>query len=232
MLALIPTVGRTPLLGGLVRVLLGDGVRVAVVDASPEPPGKHCRDVAMLCGTNDLCGYYSRPGQNIYAAWNEGIGAGCVSGEQVLILNDDITIEPGSALEVGRMLKDSGFAILGFDSREKEVVDRLDGPGEPRVWEVPGTYDRGHGIPMFAFAVDPMLCARCDESYCWWFGDDDLVYATVGIGGKVGIAHRIHVIHEGGASNEKHPGPDLRPKGWLQHDRELFERKWSGRAVA
>lgn len=236
MLAVIPTVGRSPFLRELVSVLLCDAITVIVIDAHPNGCGPSFISIAQADFDHPRMNWMIRPWP-IYRSWNFALDHAELRADTVLVLNDDIILESGSAHAMEKLLAESGFALLAFDARDRESVFNLDGPGRAQVYSVAGVYEPKcefglHGLGMFAFAANPAITARCDERFQWWYGDDDLIYSTVASGGRVGIAHRIHVQHpQEGTSSPPHAADDLRPPGWRKHDRALIREKWDGVAA-
>ena len=213
MIALIPTINRSPLLGALLDVLVSDGVEVIIIDGSDE-------HVAKYPGVTRL-----RAKQNIYKSWNHGLDAGSASGENVLILNDDIILQPGAAMKMDALLSRSEFGIVSFFD-----VNRLDQlrikrahPDKALVATTPAAIaGKGHAICGYAFAANPAKCARCDEGFLWWCGDDDLFYATVRNRHHVGVALGIEVQHPTEGTSSDGISSWL-PYGWKAHDFDRLE---------
>lgn len=218
MLAVIPSIGRTPLLTTLVQTLLAASARVLVVDN-----GVGASRPLIAAPIHPMMEWFHRPGWGIYRTWNFGLD--CVEfmddEDQVLILNDDVILKLGAAFVICKLLRESGFALLGFDNRRDILTD------PPAVRELPATTRNGHSVGMFAFAANPGLCARADERFQWFCGDDDLVRATLQKGGRVGVAEGVPILHMGPDTSSAN-GVDVRPPGWRDHDFALMQEKWGG----
>lgn len=207
-LAIIPTIYESPYFDDLCSELWGEDVKViAVCNRAFDGP---------LCADGTYATHLQRPTWGIYRTWNFGMRLGAHLGVPVLVLNDDIILEPGAATTVCDELAKGDWAVLGFDYK----------PGWWRRGPSPtyGTYRHG-GVGGFAFGVNPKLCARTDRRFKWWGGDDDLMFATRAAGGKVGIMGGAGVRHPQ-PSLSAHAHPELLPEGWYTHDRELLQAKW------
>lgn len=109
-------------------------------------------------------------GINLHRWWNTGIdylrARGC---DHVAILSDDVVIDAGTLPALSAALDASGATIA-----------------------VPVT----PGSPMFAFMLNTAHGVRGDESYAWWYGDNqilwdaDLAHGTVSV--PEAFARHIH----------------------------------------
>jgi len=226
--AVIPTIGKSDLLIPLLAHLLEEGVRfVYLPDNSGNiAHGLDCQIAdhpsseafivmeAVTAGRIDK----ARSTGTIYQSWNRGmdITSDCAP---LLVLNDDIILEPGAISECVRHLSWQ-TPVMGFNYFTQlplsHVVDQ-------DVMYVKGTYREG-GLGGFAFAVLPNSCPRVDDRFRWWYGDDDLIRRVHSQGKRAGIALHAYV---------KHPVPSTsgNQMGWLgeavAHDTELFHKLWA-----
>lgn len=252
MIAIIPSIGRSPRLTALVRTLLDDGVEVRVVDNSAKRPSGDV--LRMLQAASDEGGVSAewsndvsftgglrldyRPGQGIYRTWNEALDLGAARGENVLVLNDDVAVEPGAAAAIEKILVDSGYAIVSFfDPTLPNQVALLPKNPETLISDttIPAASGVAHGICGAAFAVNPLRAARCDERFLWYCGDQDLFYSTAASGQRIGIAHSVRVDHlpDGVTAGTPREIVDaILPEGWLEHDVALVTEKWTSRRDA
>jgi hypothetical protein len=222
MIAVIPSIGRSPLLAPLVRTLLDDGVAVRVVDNTTHGIGAS-RDLLDDVLENPRLLWLAVPGQGIYRTWNYGLDLGDRQYGNVLVLNDDIVLRPGAATEMDALLTRSGFGVLSFFDRsrlDQLRIRRACGGNAIAATTNSARVGKGHGICGYAFAANPSKCARCDEEYIWWCGDDDLFYGTARGGSHVGIAFSVQVEHPKDGTSSEHV--EL-PYGWKAHDIDRLE---------
>ena len=209
MLAIIPTINRSSLLDPLLETLLGDGVRVVIVDGSndrhPTVPNVH-RIYAKW---------------NIYKTWNYGLDLGKVQGDSsVFVLNDDIVLKPGSLIEMDAVVRKSGLDVVSFfdQSRRSHLrFEALFGTHTLCRRSTPDNSVRGHELCGYAFAVNPSTCPRFDEEFFWWCGDDDMFYRAEHRGHGIGIACWLNVEHPK-ASASSDDLDSVLPYGWKAHD--------------
>jgi len=243
MIAIIPSIGRSPRLTTLVRTLLDDGVTVHVVDNARDKQTKAVIDMvssgAGVFNGSDRVRVYWRPGQGIYKTWNYGLDLGASRGENVLVLNDDIVLEPGAAVAIEKILDASGFGIVSFfdSGLPNQVALR---PADPSILiadtTIPASFGRAHGLCSYAFVANPKLCARADERFIWYCGDPDFFYTTAKSGARIGVAHSVTVQHFD-KPGQTTGTPDevvneILPKGWREHDIALIHEKWGPNAGA
>lgn len=215
-LALIPSVGATPLLVALVDRLADEDIQAVIVDNYPGPDREDWTDT-LLAATRQAR-YLWRPDWGIYRSWNFGIRAGRRLKCPVLILNDDIILPAGSASTMIRALGYwPEFGLLGFNYGAHVATP-------PGVVIARGTY-RNRGIGGFAFGVNPGQCALVDERFKWWGGDDDLIQSTLRLGYGTGVLSSATVEHPT-PSLTANANPGLLPPDWAEHDRSLLLEKW------
>jgi hypothetical protein len=222
MIAVIPSIGRSPLLKELVRTLLSDGVEVHVIDNSSGGQRPSFRLVKEWVRDSRLK-VVEIPLQSIYRTWNEALDLGASRDENVLILNDDIILQPGSAVEMDDLLKRSGFGILSFFDRsrlDQLRMKRASGGSVIIATTNSARVGKGHALCGYAFAANPLKCARANEGFIWWCGDDDLFYGTARGGAHVGIAFSVGVEHPKDGTSSEHV---QLPYGWKAHDLDLLE---------
>jgi hypothetical protein len=242
MLAIIPSIGRSPRLGPLVRTLVDEGVRVRVVDNSKDAPSASLAEILSDAHFGDVDEARLvldwRPGQGIYRTWNEGLDAGFDRGENVLVLNDDVVIAPGAAAAIEKILVDSGFAIVSFfDPGLPNQVELR--PKDPRTLlaetSIPAAAGVAHGLCGYAFAANPARASRCDERFIWYCGDQDFFYSTAASGQRIGIAHSVEVLHlenEATSGTPRDVVDAILPEGWCERDVALITEKWTKRRDA
>ena len=154
--AVIPTRFHPPQLAPLLTLLEADGVQTHVLESG------------------DF-------GHRIYAMWNEGVKRAALGGaDYVAVLNDDITILPGTLPLMAHALgTDPLVGVVYPDVRVP--LDVL--PTEPLTLEsTKGSWGPG-GMTGFCFMFrTPLFLPVFDESYRWWYGDDDFEERVRGAG--------------------------------------------------
>jgi hypothetical protein len=143
--AVIPTRFHPPQLEPLVALLEADGVDVILLESESF-------------------------GHRIYRGWNEGVKIAQEFGaEYVAILNDDITVLPGTLPLMADALR--LYISAGIVYPDVRVpLDRL--PSKPyEVEHTEGTWGAG-GMTGFCFMFHAGT-VTFDECYHWWYGDDD-----------------------------------------------------------
>ncbi|HVE28298.1 MAG TPA: glycosyltransferase [Sporichthya sp.] len=205
---MIASVGRSnETLIPLTETLIEDGVEVLVVDNRGE------LDASIL---DDRVRYHRCEGFNVFQAWNVGIRAARLEGDDwVAVLNDDIVLEYSACSRVAETLKArTDVWIAGFDyERHKRLGLR----------EAVGSF-REHGIGGFAFMLRPESRLEFDPLFNWWGGDDDLVYTCRFMGGKAMVVEGVHVQHPPGGGTSSQHYPEVMAE--LGSDRLLLQAKW------
>jgi GT2 family glycosyltransferase len=127
-------------------------------------------------------------GHRIHRMWNDGLDrlADC---DYVAMLNDDIRILPGTLPFMARVLdKHLEVGIVYPDIR----VPFASLPTEVRLEETEGSWGRG-GMTGFCFMFRPG--PKFDESYQWWYGDDDFEERMRLSGKKVCRVVGLPIVH-------------------------------------
>lgn len=209
-LAVIPTIGESPLLPDLLHLLGEEKVDVLLLIN---------RD-GVVFTTPATTNVLWLPGLSIYREWNLGVGIAQRAGYDVAaILNDDIELAPGALRRAAGLLVDSSMVAAGLDYFDG-AADR-----QPALRQVRGTYRHG-GVGGFAFLVKPEFYLGVDEQFEWWGGDDDLMFQYEAQGHTVGIADGCPVTHVSETTARRH----LWTYEARARDRERFEAKYPGRA--
>lgn len=162
-------------------------------------------------------------GWSFYKMWNDPwMRASVEQFDAVALLNDDITLAPGSLAEAFKVLmssEDIGLVGLNYERRVKLGVS-----GSAGSRPASGSY-RNHGIGGHAFLVKAStwgIVPPIDERYHLWYGDDEMFANMAAFGYELKIALGAPVDHEESTTTNKHP--ELLAKTAL--DRELFESKF------
>jgi hypothetical protein len=201
--AVIPTAGR-PCLHDCIAAVRDqiDGV-IAVVNNGYN--GTDLSSAAVMRDTN--------PEPNISRWWNIGLDAvarRCVEQEisqwNVIVLNDDTVMAPGSVDVLTSGLRRHAGVHLAFCGPEEKLLTR---PGPDR-------------ITGWCFALRGEGGLRADEELQWWAGDNSLDWSARLLGGSVIVPGVKHThLHPNGYTVAN---PKLTEQAG--RDMELFVKKW------
>jgi len=208
-IAVIPTRYHPPELEALVTVLDADGIDHIVMESED---------------------YDHR----IYRMWNIGVEMAW-DARTTVILNDDVTLLPGSLPLMERALW-SNPAPAGWVTPEwptlavvyPDVNAPWSLPDQPTVQRTTGTWGAG-GMTGFCFMFrTDLLLPRFDESYHWWYGDDAFEQGVRDAGYGVGRVSGVPIRHtpDGSASQR---WDELRPL--IEQDRARWDASWELRTV-
>lgn len=209
--AIIPSGHRPQELANLVHDLVDPGgVRVIIVDTGYDRITISHPNVVVLQDREKPI--------NIQRWWNTGLRSvyfyqdQMAPGEEftVAVLNDDLRVPPGFVQQ------------LDANIQREEAAAACPAPGMRTVaFKVD---QRGNTLRMlgFAFALRGSLKLEADESFLWWYGDNDLDWRCRDLGG---------VVHVGGSwEGFAHLYPDQSTVGELAEqagrDRQTFVQKW------
>lgn len=223
--AVIPTIGRSALLGPLLLTLLADPECVLIeAPCNDLTIEKHPVWVAQYAFADIAAGrdriVAPFRSATIYESWNLALDHARYVGLPLAVLNDDITLHPGSIQEALLYAPAPGehVGIVGLNY-ERRVSEGI-GNDRPNWRIANGTY-RNHGIGGHAFIVGANNPARVDPRFRWWYGDDDLIRKTRQLG--------LHCVVALGAPVD-HPVPSTsgNQMPWLNQaiseDRALWEQ--------
>ena len=197
--AVIPTRYRPPELAPLVEQLLADGVQPIVLESAD---------------------YDHR----IYRMWNAGVEKARIIGAgEVAILNDDVTLLPGSLPLMAQALRSDPFAAVVY-------------PDVNAAWSLPATWSleatRGTwgagGMTGFCFMFRTALRQPFDEAYHWWYGDDAFEDEVRRTGLRVCRVVGLPIRHVGNGSASKR-WAELAPL--IEQDRARWDAhtaRWAG----
>lgn len=143
---------------------------------------------------------------NIQRWWNTGIDiARANGGEYIAVLNDDLILKDNPINKIVQGMKKEG-AILGYPH--------------------PHTGNGATHTAGYCWVLDLSSGIRTDETYRWYFGDDDLLLQVLGLGKAVYVPAEVEHMHGvvGTAQSE-----------YLQQltvlDKKYFIEKWKKRFV-
>jgi hypothetical protein len=143
---------------------------------------------------------------NIHRWWNTGIDiARANGGEYIAVLNDDLILKDNPINKIVQGMKEEG-AILGYPH--------------------PHTGNGATKVAGYCWVLDLSSGLRTDETYRWYFGDDDLLLQVLGLGKAVYVPAEVEHMHGivGTAQSQ-----------YLQQltllDKKYFIEKWTKRFV-
>lgn len=171
------------------------------------------------------------PDWSLYRLWNEGVGTAIEHGANyIAVLNDDITILPGTLPEMATMLRRwPAVGVVYPDWRRPTAAGfRMKEARQTISWEyagrtpTEGTWGAG-GMSGFAFMFRADLGIPFDEGYQWWFGDDAFEEAVRAKGLLVARIDGLPIDHTPGQSAAQLPSEEV--AGMIRRDRERWETR-------
>ena len=143
---------------------------------------------------------------NIHRWWNTGIDiARANGGEYIAVLNDDLILKDNPINKIVQGMKEEG-AVLGYP--------------------YPHSGNGATKTAGYCWVLDLSSGLRTDETYRWYFGDDDLLLQVLGLGKAVYVPAEVEHLHGvvGTAQSQ-----------YLQQltvlDKKYFIEKWTKRFV-
>lgn len=144
---------------------------------------------------------------NIQGWWNGGIDVAVQQGADVVVVcNDDVAARPGALLELA--------AHIEAGEPHSPMLVWPDDPAHaaPRVTAITG----------YCFALDPARI-RPDESFAWWYGDNDLELRARAMRPDYGV----QAVNVSGITHLRTGTTYDRPvRHLIDADRELFARRY------
>ena len=157
----------------------------------------------------------------IYKMWNTGARDAAMAGADfIAILNDDVTILPGTLPLMARAL-DADPAVGAVYPDVRTPFGSL--PADPLQLEsTTGTWGAG-GMTGFCFMIRrPSSIPIFDEAYKWWYSDDDFEERVRGAGKLVCRIVGLPIVHSADGSAGR-VMDELGPL--IQADRALWESR-------
>jgi glycosyltransferase involved in cell wall biosynthesis len=221
MYAVIPTYNRPNELLNLVTQLTHQGVREILVINNGG---------SLHPAISDTCHVYHDTNRDphIYEMWNYGLGFWSLSPDHcVAILNDDVEIPQDFVTGMTQRLRDTDTTIA-FPDQGPGIVNQISGNvcrrGCTSTCAVPrGCKTLQKRITGYCFVVNAAHGIRCDDSFKWWYVDDDLDWtARRDFNGTVEVQGvTVKHLYPSESTNSN-------PKRLAQadRDRETFIKKW------
>jgi hypothetical protein len=159
----------------------------------------------------------------IYRMWNAGVEkARSLGATEIAILNDDITILPGTLPLMARVLRsDDKLGVVYPDINAPWTM-----PEAPATERTEGTWGAG-GMTGFCFMFKADLGIKFDEQFNWWYSDDRFEHDVRALGSGIAriVGLPIRHVADGSASKDWERLAPL-----IEDDRsrwEYLERNWS-----
>lgn len=191
--AVIPTRYHPPELARLLTVLKSDGVCIHLM----EDPGDHL----------------------IYRMWNDGCDAARAHGAtSIAVMSDDCTILPGTLPLLATAFTKRRLGVVYPDMTAPWGTL----PERAMIMETVGDVSTPRGMLGFCFMFRAEVRVPFDESYRWWYGDNQYERDVQAAGWTVGRMNGVPIIHhpDGSASKDwGHFGP------LVARDRALWEER-------
>ena len=145
-------------------------------------------------------------GHRIYRMWQHGTEVAKALGvDAIAILNDDITILPGTLGKMAQALADHGDAGVVYPDVQAPLFLGL--PDGDAITSTQGTWGSG-GMTGFCFMFRADLGIPFDESYGLWYGDDAFEEAVRRYGLLVCRVDGLPIFHiPGGSTSRDEWGP-------------------------
>lgn len=137
----------------------------------------------------------------IYEMWNDGWSKaqGEFQNPHIAILNDDIYFKPFTLSHLSKALVDHPLVAAICPDY---TVSLKDDTNEYLAQYTTSTFGHG-GLAGFAFMLKGELdIPKIDETFQWWYGDDELVKNIMASGYKVAILRGLPIYHEQGSSSK------------------------------
>lgn len=157
---------------------------------------------------------------NLSQSWNVGLRWAQDEAEEgeerewfTAVLNDDAIVSPGWFDAVTQAMTYRGAAAGSSESPTGHIIHQL------KAGPVP-VHERMRG---WAFILRGSTGLRADETFAWWFGDDDLAWRAMDMSGVVMIpGHPVENLYPNGSFT-----PELQVRA--AKDAAAFEEKWGQR---
>jgi hypothetical protein len=134
----------------------------------------------------------------IYRMWNAGVGMS--SGDYIAILNDDITILPGTLPMMASILEAQPRLGIVYPDQHAPLEGGL--PEKVQIQLTEGSARVG-GMTGFCFMFRRGLMIPFDERFNWWFGDDQFEHDVRAEGLQVGRVNGLPLSHQQSTSAER-----------------------------
>jgi GT2 family glycosyltransferase len=196
--AVIATRFEPPQLTPLLETLRADGVLPVVVHDT----GTHA------------------PDWSLYRLWNDGVRQAIERGaEYVCVMNDDVTILPGTLnLMAGWLEEVAEYGVLYPDCK-RATSERF---GHFRAMITQGTWGAG-AMTGFCFMFRADLDVPFDEKYQLWYGDDDFEERVRAKGLLVARIDGLPIDHAAMGSTSLVDHETV--MAWIENDRRRWETR-------
>lgn len=186
--AMIPTIGRSTYLLGLLQRLQLEDIAVRLMVNEGTTPSEVARYKELThWGAIDL-----RPGCSIYQEMNEAADWACSLDAHLLVLNDDIQIPSGFGRCMGEALdRHPGYGLISTNMHRPHPI------AEPGGGVTPAGFRSGdrRAFANWAFIARPEAWQKIGD-FKIWYGDDHLISQVEAAGWGVGYLSSVGVYHD------------------------------------
>lgn len=161
-----------------------------------------------------------REGWSLYRLWNAGVRYAIdnLGADYICVLNDDVTILPGTLEAMAEELAIRECAVVYPDTRRRTTDESFIGTPTPTT----GTWGAG-GMTGFCFMFRADLGIAFDERYQLWYGDDAFEEAVRAKGLLVCRIDGLPIDHSPGGSTRQLP--DAEVAAMIAADRQRWEQR-------
>jgi hypothetical protein len=180
--ACIPTIDRSPHLYPLVDLLCSLDIKVRCYVNSEGV----ALDPNRLAADAEVIPMY---GESIYAEWNDAVSWAEKLGRYLLVLNDDVTMQPCvPKLLVDALEENPTYSLMG-------VAEGQGMCAPSGVMPVSHPIGNRYAFSAWCFLARPSMWQDVDPEYRIWYGDDDLIWKVNRAGHGVGALRGVGVVH-------------------------------------
>lgn len=195
----------SPYVYGLANVLVNDGVVVRVYANSDDAAFEDLFDPAVEI--------VRMPGRSIYEEWNDAARWAAQLDSDLMALNDDVVMLPGTAQVLAEALAaHPAYGVISVGEPQPVV--------EPSLL-IPVSHQLGNrgGFHAWCFIARAEAWQDVDPGYRIWFGDDDLLWKVNAAGWSVGALLGVGVTH--------HVSTTSRHLPWVQQAAQEDSQLWA-----
>ena len=167
---------------------------------------------------------YVKEESGIQTMWNAGIVIARKNGTALLLVNDDLNLDEGTAGTLASLLdynKNISLLSAGYD------VKPFNTPVYKVASNARGWYKQDEGLAgcCMALSTDLVQVYNFDENLKWWFGDDDVVNWCEDNAYGVGVTNLVEYRDNTSYTTLNDPPKNF--KEITENDRKTFEKKWN-----
>jgi GT2 family glycosyltransferase len=219
--AVIPTRDRPDMLYDCVNSVIDQVDHVFIIDNASHPPADHEQWPDTVDGRpRVMSARVDEDPPNLSRLWNLGLALAdnaawgrAATAWDIVVLNDDVMVPPGWVAALSTAMRET-TAVLAYPDQF--------GAGRRILHTEPGPVDLRTRITGYAFMLRGEAGLRLDETFAWWYGDDDLDWRARQHGGAL-LVPGIPVRHRA-PDAQTNARPELLAQA--ARDRQAFAAKW------